>query len=356
MRATEGDALGVAVVGAGGIARSAHLPAIARLRGQERLVSVFDTDAAAARAAGEAYGAYVARTLEEALERPGVEAAVVCTPEAYHLEAVAAAAARGLSVLCEKPMAPSLEEADAMIALAEAAGVVLMVGHSRRFTERYRKVYEAVAAGEVGEVRLVRENERRPRPRAGEAGTYWSRGHWTGDPRRSVGAILTNGIHEADLFNWLIGARPVSVVAEERVTRAGGVVADFVSFCVRYDNGAVGASEVNNAAPPGYGAFHEFELYGTRGQVRARDHEGAMVEVAGEGGVRHPEAYGLVLHVQEAYVREHLAFVDSVRHGTPPPVSARDGRLAVAVAVAAAEAARTGRAAAVRAEGGGTGR
>lgn len=335
--------LGVALIGCGGIAQSAHLPALAALGERARIVSAMDVNGAAAEAVGRTFGAFPTTSLEAALDQAGVEAAVVCTPEFQHREAVAAAAARGLHVLCEKPMAPSLEDADAMIAVCRKAGVQLMIAHSRRFTRRYIELRRAVLAGEVGEVRMVRENERRPRPPAGAPGTYWTRAHWTGDPALSVGAILTNGIHEADLFNWFIGARPLSVYAEARITRPDGAVPDFISFLVRYENGAIGASEVNNSAPPGYPGFHEFELFGTSGMVRARDHEMRMMEDFGEGGMRYPQAYEQILHVQHAYTAEHAAFIDALRSGSALPVRAEEARMALAVGLAAAASARSGR-------------
>lgn len=337
--------LGLALIGCGEIARSAHLPALQGLarQGRVRLVAAMDVRLEAAERVASEWGAFATTSLEAALSRPGVEAAVVATPEFSHREVVEAAAARRLHVLCEKPMAPSLADADAMIDAAARAGTVLMIGHSRRFTGRYMALNKAVREGELGEIRLLRENERRSRPAEARPGGYWGREHWTGDPERSVGAILTNGIHEADLFNWFAASRPVRVYAESRVTRAGGQVPDFISFTVRYENGALAAAEVNNAMPPGYPAFHELELFGTAGAARARDHEMRMLERFDGQGMSSPRAYEELLHIPHAYAREHEAFLHSVASGEPPPVGAVEARLALEVALAAAEAARTGR-------------
>lgn len=99
-----------------------------------------------------------------------------------------------------------------MIAVCERAGVRLMIGHSRRFTGRYQEI-----RGAIGELRLVRENERRPRPPVGEQGGYWAPTHWSGDPAVSVGAALTNAIHETDLFGWYAGGEPLRVYAEHKI-------------------------------------------------------------------------------------------------------------------------------------------
>lgn len=337
--------LGVALIGCGGIAKSAHLPALAQLPDELRLLSVMDVNRAAAESTGQAFGVPATARLEEALDTPGVEAAIVTSPEFWHREAVLAAADRGLHILCEKPMASSLEDADAMIAAAREHSVYLMIGHSRRFTGRYRVLREAVLRGDIGEVRTVRENERRSRPAAPATGSYWSPTHWTGDPAHSVGAILTNGIHEADLFTWFLRDVPVSVYAESRVTRAGGRVPDFISFTVTYRNGGIGSSEVNNALPPGYPGFHAFELFGTDGMLSARDSEMRMLEFFGaDGAMRDPAAYHHLLHVEEAYVEEHRAFVRSVREGVPLPVPPEEARLALAIGLAADASARSGQA------------
>src|SRR5215470_6176822 len=209
--------LRVGLIGCGNIARSAHLPAMRSLRDRVSLVAAADLNREAAQAAAAPWGADAYTDGREIIGRPDVDVIVIATPEAAHREWTVAAASAGKHVLCEKPMAPSLEDADAMIAACRGAGVHLMIGHSRRFTRRYMEIRRAIDRGEIGTVRLVRENERRPGTRAGAAG-YYTATHWTGDPALSVGAALTNGIHEADLLRWFTGAEPVAVFAEHKIT------------------------------------------------------------------------------------------------------------------------------------------
>src|SRR4051794_13202562 len=150
---------GIGMIGCGTIAQSAHLPAIARLRGRARLIAVADVRGAAAEHAAQTWGAEEAYADYRALlERKDIDVVVIATPEFLHAEQVAAAAAAGKHILCEKPMAPSVEEADAMIAAAHSAGIKFMVGHSRRFTPRYQAVRAAIDSGAIGQVRIAREN------------------------------------------------------------------------------------------------------------------------------------------------------------------------------------------------------
>jgi predicted dehydrogenase len=335
-------AMRVGLIGCGSIARSAHLPALRALRDRVTLVAAADLDERAARDAARPWGAEAYGDGRRVIERDDVDAVVIATPEAAHREWTAAAAAAGKHVFCEKPMAPSLADADAMLEACRAAGVHLMIGHSRRFTRRYMEIRRAIDRGEIGPVRLIRENERRAGARGGRPG-YYTGTHWTGDPAVSVGAALTNGIHEADLLRWFAGTEPAAVFAEHKVTIEGNRgVPDFVTWTVRFANGAVGSSEVSNCLPPGYPAFHQFEAYGLRGAIRARDHELVSLTRFRDGAAEYPESVGILLHNQAAYIREHAAFLDTVQSGRPLPMEAKEARAALRLALAAVESARTG--------------
>jgi predicted dehydrogenase len=332
----------IGLIGCGSIARSAHLPAMWALRDRVILVAAADLHRKAAQEAAAPWGADAYTDGRQVVDRGDVEAIVIATPEAAHREWTAAAAAAGKHVLCEKPMAPSLADADAMIEACRAAGVHLMIGHSRRFTRRYMEIRRAIDRGEIGAVRLVRENERRAGARAGQPG-YYTGSHWTGDPAVSVGAALTNGIHEADLLRWFAGAEPLSVFAEHKVTIEGNRgVPDFITWTVRFANSAIGSSEISNCLPPGYPAFHQFEIYGLRGAIRARDHELVSLTRFRDGGADYPESVHILLHNQTAYTREHAAFVDAVREGRPLPMPPEEARAALRLALAAVDSARTG--------------
>ena len=165
------------LIGCGSIAFSAHLPAIARLPQLVRLVATADVNfAAAEQAATCSAGAQAYRDYRQLVERDDIDMVLLAAPEYWHRDQVEAAASAGKHVLCEKPMAPTLADADAMIDACERAGVRLMIAHSRRFTRRYQEVRAAIDRGEIGEVLLVRENERRSRPVPGQPGYYWSPG------------------------------------------------------------------------------------------------------------------------------------------------------------------------------------
>jgi myo-inositol 2-dehydrogenase/D-chiro-inositol 1-dehydrogenase len=334
----------VALVGCGAIARSVHLPAMAHLSDRVRLVAAADLNEEAARVAAEPWGASIHTDYRSCVERKDVDMVMIATPEFEHRGPVEAAAAAGKPILCEKPMASSLAEADAMLAACRRAGVRLMIGHSRRFTRRYMEIRRALDGGEIGRLRLVRENERRSRSPLGTMRGYYTASHWTGDPRVSLGAALTNGIHEADLLRWFTQADPVAVFAEHKVTIEGNPgVPDFITYTVRFANGALGSTEISNVLPPGYPAFHQCELYGTAGAIRAKDQDLIGLTRYHDDGAEFPGSFDTLLHNLTAYVREWAGFLDALQLDGPVPMPPADARAALELALAAEDSARSGR-------------
>lgn len=341
--------LGIGLIGCGGIARRAHLPALSVLGGRARLVATADIAIEAARAAAEPWGAQAFADYRDLLSRPDIAAVIIATPEAMHCEQTCAAAALGKHVLCEKPMCTTLEEADTMIAACQRAGVRLQIGHSRRFTTRYLRVHEALRAGTIGEVRLLRENERRPRSFQGLAGVMWTPRHWTGDPQRNLGVAMIAGIHESDILRWFAGSEPVSVFAEHSVTTEGNIgVPDFMSMTVRFANGAIGSSELSRMVPDSYPAFHQLELYGTQGSLRARDTDSIGCVEYRDGAAGFPAAQETFLRHGPHYVRQLTAFLDSIAGRPGPGFCPRDSRAALRLSLAAIRSASTGQVVSLR--------
>ena len=340
------------LIGAGTIAFSAHLPAIRRLREQVELVAVADVREDNAQRAAREFGsdgctAYA--DYRDLLARGDLDMVTICTPEFLHAEQTEAAAAAGLHVLCEKPMAATVDEADRMLRACADAGVLLMVGHSRRFTPRYQAIRRAIDAGRIGEVRYFRENERRPRSMYDSLGLgtgYWHPADgrpWLTMAQFSQGAALTNAVHETDLARWFVGSEPTSIYAEARITEAGAEVPDMLTYTITFANGAIGASEIVNQLPRGYPYFHMTEVLGTHGRISATDPQMSPFLVADDHGLRQPANFPTLLHVDSAYVAELAGFLAAVRGEAPVPMDPVEARGAVELAVAAVKSARTGK-------------
>jgi predicted dehydrogenase len=345
--------LRIGVIGTGSIATGAHLPAIASLGELFELVAIADVRPEVARFVGEQYGVDAYDDYRQLLDRPDVDLVDICTPEFLHAEQTIAAAAAGKHVHCEKPMAASVVEADAMIDACRRAGVRLMIGHSRRFTPRYQQIKASLDAGEVGSVRFVRENERRPGafPSAPpDPVSLWSAPGQTGAAKPwtklagyTHGAAMTNAVHEMDLMRWFCGSEPVAVYAESRSTDPEGEVPDFLTSLVRFANGSVGASEIVNRLPPDHSVYHMTEVIGDGGSARAFDTAMAPLAVGSGAQVAYPGNWGSLLHVDSAYSAELGGFAEAVLVDGPVPMDAWEARQALAMSLAAVRSSQEGR-------------
>jgi myo-inositol 2-dehydrogenase/D-chiro-inositol 1-dehydrogenase len=121
--------LGVGILGAGVVTQAVHLPTLARLPGQFRVVTVMDTDARVAETVAARAGAEPAQSVQAVLDDPGVDVIAVCSPHQFHAEQVAAICASGKrGILCEKPLATTQAEAEQIRMAVTAAGIPLVVG------------------------------------------------------------------------------------------------------------------------------------------------------------------------------------------------------------------------------------
>ncbi len=217
----------VAVVGAGILGRR-HARVFGEIEGA-RLVGVADHSLERAQAA--AAGAPAFTSLEELLGTVECDAVAVATPDHLHLEPVSTALRAGKHVLVEKPLATSVEDAHALIALAQQQKRVLQVNYSQRWVPEYAWIKQQIDAGAIGRPRMIQSSKQ---------DTIFV-------PTRMINwAAQTSPIwfmssHDIDLIGWFLGERAVSVTARETrgVLDALGVpVHDGVDAAVRYASGA----------------------------------------------------------------------------------------------------------------------
>ncbi len=250
------DELNMGVIGCGGISR-AHLPAQRELE-NVRTVAVCDIDESAARAAAEEYQvAHVYTDWRALLEDDAVEAVAVLLPHHLHRDAAVAAAEAGKHVLCEKPMAVSLQEADEMIAAAEQAGVVLMIAQILRFRPANMRARELIREGAIGEVRNIL------RRRLGKSEGF--RSDWARNPEQAGGWVLYGfGSHEVDMILWLNDAEATQVFAQARVNSEYWNDYDELTVQAALSNGAMATYQHSLNCP--WGAW-ECAIMGTEGAM-----------------------------------------------------------------------------------------
>jgi myo-inositol 2-dehydrogenase/D-chiro-inositol 1-dehydrogenase len=318
----------VALVGAGRIARL-HAENVAAQVHRLRLVAIADPAAGVASALAAEFGGAALDDWRELLERDDVDALLLCSPSRLHPEQIAAAAEAGKHVFCEKPIAADVAAADRAVAAADAAGIVLQVGYNRRFDRSFAALREAVAGGRVGKPVIVRVTARDPEP-----------------PVRSYlehtpGLFVDTTSHDLDLIRFVtraeiveVGARAASLVSED--ARELGLVDTAVTTVV-LDSGALGS--IDDCWRSSYGYDQRLEVHGTEGMVEARNEVQNATVVADATGFHAPTLpYFFLERYAAAFVRELEAFADALE-GAPVAVTGRDGRQALAAALAAVRSA-----------------
>lgn len=243
------------------------------------------------------HGMVLSGRLEDALEDPAIEAVVLATPHSLHRPQVEASARAGKAVFCEKPLALTLVDAHAMLAACNAAGVVLGVGHLRRFWPSMRALRRVVDSGELGEILHVE----------GHFSNEHSNnvvGGWRESPAESPGAGLTGaGLHLVDAFTFLIGPAR-EVVAQVVVRKPPPAPLDSVSALYRLDAG--GGREVSGMlasvrASPLYWRVH---VFGSRGSVEALGEHEVVRHASGVAPVHSTEPpYPAMRYQLEAFAR-----------------------------------------------------
>ena len=238
----------IGIVGLGTAGRLL-IPAI-RAHSGMTLAAVADPAAAIAVEIGAREGVAALSDIESLVARPDVDAVYVATPTQLHAAHVRVAAAAGKHILCEKPMAASLAEAQAMIAAADAAGVVLMIGHSRSFDAPFHHMRALIEAGEIGRVRMILQLSYTDwvyRPRRPEEL----------DPAQGGGVTYRQGAHQFDVIRLLGGGMVESVSASAFDFDPGRPTIGAHNVTLRFADGAIGTAIYN-----GYGTFSTAELGG----------------------------------------------------------------------------------------------
>lgn len=310
--------IGTGRIGAFHAATLAGLPAVTGL-------VVHDADERAGRLVADRVGARYAGDLD-GLFGAGLDGVVVAAPTSAHARLILAARRAGLPTFCEKPVAGTLEETDAVLAALEGSSVPLHIGFQRRFDAGYRAVREAVAEGRLGWTHTLRACTSDPAPP--------HPGYIPG----SGGIFRDCSVHDYDVVRWITGREVTEVYAtgsnrgEDFFAAAGD--ADTGVSVLTLDDGTLAVCTATRYNGAGYDV--RLEVCGSKGTLVAGLTERAPLTsaegVPWPGDAPYP---GFMERFLDAYRAELTAFTEVVAGARPSPCTGQDARAALAVAEAA---------------------
>jgi predicted dehydrogenase len=236
---------------------------VRRTAGSEvlRIKTAIDVNASHAAFARE-HGVTFGQSLEEVLADPGIDAVILCTPHSLHTGQVLAAAQARKHVFCEKPLALTRADAERSVTACREAGVVLGVGHERRFEPAMAEANRLVKSGELGTIMHVEANFSHDKL------ANVSAGDWRMSPKDAPAAGMTAmGIHLTDAFIHMLG--PISEVFAATTSRvAYGENGDVISVHVQFASGAPGFLNAILVTP----LYIGLRVFGSDAWVEVRNH------------------------------------------------------------------------------------
>lgn len=329
------------VIGAGAIAVFRHLPEYAANTDVE-LVAVSDPRLERAQAEAARFGHLAAYAdYHEMLARERLDVVSVCTPNHLHAPVTIDALSAGAHVLVEKPMATTLDDADAMIAAARQARRVLMVDQNERFMPVHTAARGIIAREELGRVLTFRAFYGHDGPENWTPTADW----FFTRAQSATGALGDLGVHKADILRFLLGAAVTEVAAFTGTLQKRAEVNDNAALLLRFANGVFGtlaASWTYNYEQESGAVF-----YCERGTLRIGAERGRPLVVAAVGPPKAETVYDVPPLEQEQWHPVHGstvidAFVEGVNDGRSA-VPGAEGRAALAVVMAGLQSAETGR-------------
>ena len=323
---------GWGLIGASTIARQYMIEAIRAQPGHEvAAVMSSSIDRARSFAAEQQIGSAY-DSLEGLLADPGVDVVYICTTNELHAAQSIAAAKAGKHVLCEKPLALTLDDALAMARACKDAGVLLATNHHLRNAATHRKIRDLIVAGAVGRPLFARVFHAVYLPPNLQG--------WRVDrPQAGGGVILDITVHDVDTLRFLLGAEPLEAVGmSQSASLATHGLEDGAMSVLRFNNGVL--AQLHDAFTSKY-AGHGIEIHGEAGSIVGRN---VMSQrPVGDVLLRNESGETAVpVHHEGLYVRGVAAFCAALQGQGEPAATALDGIRSLAAALAVAEACRTG--------------
>jgi len=342
--------LRVGVIGCGYIAEEAHLPNFLGYPRAE-LVAVADTRKERLVAVREKFGVKNLYTdYHNMLKDKIVDAVSICVPTFLHSQVAVDASEAGKHILCEKPIASTLDEADQMISAARKNNIKLMMGNTLRFLPNHKLAKEWMQKGKIGKVYFARAQFASPGPygASGITSPFYF------DPEKGGGILFDAGSHLVDLLLWMFGnitkVHACISAYKDEINQAD----DVASVSLKFDNGMVGeifASWVSIHNWHLMTDYNSLQILGSEGRMYSDfwgpylyyfNERSLVCKLKGMIKLTPVELDPKIPFVARsyAYKKEIESFVDCVIKDKEPLITGEDGRRALEVIIDAHKSAK----------------
>ena len=339
--------INVGILGCGKIAQVRHIPEYAE-NPDVKLAAFYNPSRKRAEEQAEKYGGKVYDTAEELLADKSIDAVSICAANYAHAELSIKAMEAGKHVLCEKPMATTLADCEAMVECAKRTGKFLMIGHNQRLARAHVEAKRLIDQGLIGDIITFRTTFGHGGPET------WAinpgKNVWFFDKKKAaMGAMADLGVHKTDLIQFLTGQRVVRTTArlvtlDKRGEDGELIGVDDNAVCIYEMSG--GAFGTMTASWTYYGAEdNSTVLYGTKGIMRIYDDPAHSIVVKLSDGEEQ------VYDVEQIQTNDNQTksgvidlWVECLKNNTPPEISGESALYAMRAVFASIESSQTGRA------------
>lgn len=276
-------------------------------------------------------------TIDDLLSDDAIDLVDLCVPTHEHASLSIAALEAGKHVICEKPMARNLEEAEAMLKAADKSDKGLFIAHTRRFDRRWKKIKETIDSGRIGTPKYLRRCERSWLPFAPDS---WHWGH-----EKSGGVLLDLGVHCTSMVSWFLESDVKEVCAQGKTIRREAKeknTCDLAAVMLRLEEEKTAFFDVSWAFPQAYGPFYSsFDLVGTDGRIEYSDKTtNPMLLVTDK--LEYPRYWPLLSTDLSSFYDEMVEFVRCIRTGEAPVVTKEEAYEILKIVLAAEESIEKG--------------
>lgn len=298
--------------------------------GGVELVGIYDDDEGRGREMAATFGVPFFAEAEGLLAK-GLDGVIICSENVKHRPMVEMAAGKVAGILCEKPIATTLADAEAMIAACRAGGTELQIAYPVRFSPPVQQLKRVLDSGKLGKLYSAKCTNHGSMP-----------GRWfVQEPLAGGGAVIDHTVHVMDVLWWFWGSEVVEVFAEvgDSLLHPGLGIDDVGLLSFRLANGVYGTLDTSWSRPPSYVTWGDvkIEIVGEKGVVSVDAFSQGVAVSANSVGQAKWHGWGS--NADWGLVNE---FVGMIRDKRPSSVPGEDGIKSLAVALAAYESARTG--------------